>query len=166
MSSVQSMLAIAGMVILALISLRFNSTVLSTSNSQTENKVYLTAFSIADNLIEEIKGKSFDQTTIQFPTTNPLTLTPPSQLGPDFSGTDSAEVYPNYNDVDDYNGYKDTLTAPYFETYFRSCIVQYVNGSNPDDSSGTQTFYKRVIVTVSSPFLDHSISISSIFTLK
>lgn len=166
MSNVQSMLTIAGMVILALVSLRFNSTVLNTSDSQTENKVYLTAFSIADNLIEEIKGKSFDQTTTQFPTTNPLTLTDPSQLGPDYLGTDSAEVYPNFNDVDDYNGFKDTLTAPYFETYFRSCVVQYVSDSNPDDESSTQTFYKKVTVTVSSPYLSHSISISSIFTLK
>ena len=161
MSNVQSMLTIAGMVILALLSVRFNSTVMSTSTSQTENKVYLTAFSIADNLIEEIKGKSFDQTTVKFPTTNPASLTLPAYLGPD-----SGEVYPNYNDVDDYNGYQDTLTAPYFETYYRSCVVQYVYGDNPDDTSGIQTFYKKVTVTVSSPYLSHSVAISSIFTLK
>ncbi len=166
MSNVQSMLTIAGMVILALISLRFNSTALNTSDSQTENKVYLTAFSIADNIIEEIKGKSFDQTTIQFPTTNPASLTPPSSLGPDFLGTDSAEVYPNFNDVDDYNGFKDTITAPYFETYYISCSVQYVSASNPDQESSTQTFYKKATVTVTSPYISHDVSISSIFTLK
>ena len=161
MSNVQSMLTIAGMVILALISLRFNSTVLNTSESQTENKVYLTAFSIADNLIEEIKGKSFDQTTIQFPTTNPASLTPPASLGPD-----SGEAYPNYNDVDDYNGFKETITAPYFETYNVSCSVEYVNSNDPDVASSTQTFYKKVTVTVSSPFINHDVSIASIFTLK
>ena len=161
MSNVQTMLTIAGMVILALISLRFNSTVLNTSDSQTQNKIYLTAFSIADNLIEEIKGKSFDQTTLEFPTTNPASLTPPSLLGPD-----PGEVYPNFNDVDDYNGYQDTLTAPYFETYYISCSVNYVNSNDPDAVSSTQTFYKKVTVTVSSPFLSHNVSISSIFTLK
>lgn len=161
MSNVQTMLTIAGMVILALISLRFNSTVLNTSDSQTQDKIYLTAFSIADNLIEEIKGKSFDQTTIQFPTTNPASLTPPDELGPD-----SGEIYPNFNDVDDYNGFQDTLTAPYFETYYVSCSVYYVNSNNPDAVSSTQTFYKKVTVTVSSPYLSHDVSVSSIFTLK
>ncbi len=161
MSNVQTMLTIAGMVILALISLRFNSAVLNTSDSQTENKIYLTAFSIADNLIEEIKGKSFDQTTIEFPTTNPASLTPPSSLGPD-----SGEEYPDYNDVDDYNGFKDTLTAPYFETYYVNCSVYYVDSDDPDAASSTQTFYKKVTVTVSSPYLSHNVSVSSIFTLK
>ncbi len=161
MSNVQSMLTIGAMFLLAIISLRFNSAVTSTSNGETKNKVYLTAFSLADNLIEEIKGKSFDQTTINFPTTNPASLTAPAYLGPD-----SGEAYPYYNDVDDYNGFRDTVTAPYFETYYVSCSVQYVNSDDPDETSSTQTFYKKVTVSVSSPYLDHSVLLSSIFTLK
>ncbi|MCL5030339.1 MAG: hypothetical protein M1480_15115 [Bacteroidetes bacterium] len=166
MSNVQSMLTIGAMILLAIVSLRFNSAATSASNGETKNKVYLTAFSLADNLIEEIKGKSFDQTTINFPTTNPASLTPPSALGPDYLGTDSAEVYPKFNDVDDYNGFKDTVTAPYFETYYISCSVQYVSSDNPDAASSTQTFYKKATITVSSPYLDNSVSLSSIFTLK
>ena len=161
MSNVQSMLTIAAMILLAIISLRFNSAVTETSNAETNNKVYLTAFSLADNLIEEIKSKSFDQTTVNFPTTNPASLTPSDSLGPD-----SGEVYPYYNDIDDYNGFQDTITAPYFETYYVSCSVQYVSANDPDEVSSTQTFYKKVSVTVSSPFIDHSVYLSSIFTLK
>ncbi len=48
------------MMILALLSLNFNSAVFNTSTSDFENKVYLTAFSLAQNLLEEIKVKSFD----------------------------------------------------------------------------------------------------------
>ena len=155
------MLTIAAMILLAIISLRFNSAVTETSNAETNNKVYLTAFSLADNLIEEIKSKSFDQTTVNFPTTNPASLTPSDSLGPD-----SGEVYPYYNDIDDYNGFQDTITAPYFETYYVSCSVQYVSANDPDEVSSTQTFYKKVSVTVSSPFIDHSVYLSSIFTLK
>ncbi len=161
MNNVQSMLSTGAMILLAIISLRFNSAVVTTSNTELENKVYLTSFSLADNLIEEIKGKSFDQTTINFPTTNPASLTPTSSLGPD-----AGEVYPNFNDVDDYNGFQDTVTAPYFETYYLSCTVQYVNADNPDAVSSTQTFYKKVTVTVSSPFLRHDVTISSVYTLK
>ncbi len=161
MSGIQSILALGGMIILALISMRFNSSVMQTSSSDFENKVYMTSFSIADNLIEEIKSKSFDQATVNFPTTNTASLTPPADLGPD-----SGEVYPYYNDVDDYNGFKDTTAAPYFEKYYISCSVEYVTSSNPDVASPIQTFYKKVTVTVKSDYLSNPVSISSIYTLK
>ncbi len=155
------MLTVGAMLLLAIVSLNFNSTVLDTSTSDMQNKIYLTAFSISDNLIEEIKQKSFDEATIEFPTTNTASLTPPANLGPE-----AGETYPNYNDVDDYNGFADTITAPYFETYYVSCSVEYVDGDNPDVASTTQTFYKKVTVTVSSPYLKSPVSLSSIFTLK
>ena len=161
MSNFQSFLAMGAMMILAMLSLNFNSAVINTSTSDFENKVYLTAFSLSENLLEEIKEKSFDRATVQFPTSNPASLTPVDSLGPD-----SGEVYPYYNDVDDYNNFKDTVTAPYFETYYITCKVQYVNGNDPDVVSGTQTFHKKATVTVSSPFVQHSISLSAIYTLK
>ena len=161
MSGIQSILTMGGMIILALISLRFNAAVLQSSSADFNNKVYLTSFSIADNVIEEIKSKSFDQTTIKLPTTNPASLTPVANLGPD-----SGESYPNFNDVDDYNGFKDTTAAPYFETYYISCSVEYVTASNPDVASSVPTFFKRATVTVSSRYLSNPISISAIYTLK
>ena len=170
MSGIQSILTMGGMIILALISLRFNAAVLQSSSADFNNKVYLTSFSIADNIIEEIKSKSFDQTTIKLPTTNPASLTPVANLGPD-----SGESYPNFNDVDDYNGFKDTTAAPYFETYYISCskihnlessACKYVTASNPDVASSVPTFFKRATVTVSSRYLSNPISISAIYTLK
>jgi len=160
MSGIQSFLTMGGMIILALISLRFNAAVLQSSSADFNNKVYLTSFSIADNMIEEIKSKSFDQTTINLPTTNPASLTPVASLGPE-----SGEIYPNFNDVDDYKGFTETTAAPYFETYYVSCSVEYVTASNPDVASSIPTFYKKVTVTVSSPYLRSPVSISSIYTL-
>ncbi|HUX59899.1 MAG: hypothetical protein ACYC49_10570 [Ignavibacteriaceae bacterium] len=161
MSNVQSMLAIGAMIILSFISLSFNSAVLNTSTIDFQNKVSLTAISLADNMLEEIKSKSFDQATLQFPTNNLASLTPPSSLGPE-----AGEVYPNFNDVDDYNGFIDTVAAPYFETYYLSCKVEYVSGNSPDVVSSVQTFDKRVTVTVTSPYLKNNISIAEIFTLR
>ena len=161
MSNIQSMLAIGAMIILSFISLSFNSAVLNTSTTDLHSKVALTAISLADNLLEEIKSKSFDQATVQFPTCNLSSLTPPSSLGPE-----AGEVYPNFNDVDDYNGFCDTVAAPYFESYYVSCKVEYVSGDSPDVVSNVQTFDKRAIVTVTSPYLNNSISLSEIFTLR
>ncbi len=161
MSNIQTFLTIGAMMLLALVALRFNSAMITSQNSDLSNKVYLTAFSLADNIIEEAKVKSFDETTINFPTTNPSTLS--SVMGPD-----GGEKYPNFNDVDDFSGFKDTVTAPYFEKYFINCYVHYVSAANQDQISATKTFYKKLVVTVRSHYLasPDSVSLSYIFTLK
>ncbi|OIP56059.1 MAG: hypothetical protein AUK34_12030 [Ignavibacteria bacterium CG2_30_36_16] len=161
MSTVQSMLTIAALVFLSLASLQFNRTALHTQTAEIENKVYLTAFSLADDMIEEIKVKGFDETTVPFPTNITTNLTSLANLGPD-----AGETYGSYDDVDDYNGYEKLISAPHAEDYFISVTVKYVDGDDPDTFSTVQTFYKKVLVTVSSPFMNYPVKLSFIFTLK
>jgi hypothetical protein len=144
-----------------MISLRFNSSALENATVEVENKVYLTAFSLADDLIEEIKQKAFDAATVKFPTTNPSDLTPANSLGHGYW-----EVYPNYNDIDDYNGFTKTISVPHAENYNVSCQVCYVSETNPNTKVMTQTFYKKTEVTVTSPYLKNPVKLSFIFTLK
>ena len=161
MNTGQSLLSIGALLMFSLVSLNFNSTVLQNTTVEVENKVYLTAFSLADDLIEEIKQKAFDAATIDFPTTNPESLTGPYNLGHGYW-----EEYPNYNDIDDFNGFVKEVSAPHAENYEVSCIVRYVDGDNPDNVVWNQTFYKKVIVNVSSPFLRNPVQLSQIFTHK
>lgn len=159
--SVQTFLTIGALALLALTSLRFNSVALENTTVEVENKVYLTAFSLADDLIEEIKQKAFDAATVNFPTTNPKSLTPYYSLGPS-----STEKYPYYNDVDDFNNFIREVDAPHVENYSVSCKVFYVDGDNPDIQTNYQTFYKKAEVTVSSEYMRGDIKLSFIFTLK
>ena len=73
-SSVQSMLSLGALMIFSLISLRFDSAVLQNVEVEVENKVYLTAFSLADDLLEEIKQRAFDQKTVVFKSITPSAL--------------------------------------------------------------------------------------------
>jgi hypothetical protein len=159
MQNIQSYLTIGGLLLFSLTSLRFNNAILNTSTADIQNKIYLTAFSLGDDLIEEIKAKSFDQNTVQFPINSPSGLS--QTLGPD-----AGEVYPNFNDVDDYNGYSRTISAPNAENYVVSCVVQYEQSTNQDAVSSSPTFFKKVIVTVTSPYMQPSITLSYVFTLK
>ena len=159
MQNIQSYLTVGGLLLFSLTSLRFNNAILDTSTADMQNKVYLTAFSLADDLIEEIKVKSFDQNTIDFPTNNPSDLTQNLGHGP-------SEVYPNFNDVDDFNGYTRYVDQPHAEGYVVSCVVQYVKANDPDAVSSSQTFFKKATVTVTSPYMDHAVVLSFIFTLK
>ena len=161
MSNVQSMLTMFGMTLLSLTSLRFNSSVMERTTQEVENKVYLTAFSLADDLIEEIKTKSFDEKTKQFPTTNAANLTPAASLG-----YESGESYLSFDDIDDFNGYSRPVNAPHAENYLVTSKIEYVDGLNPDNVSSVPTFYKRVTSTVTSPYLRYPVNLSFIFTLK
>jgi hypothetical protein len=161
MANSQSLLSLGALLILSLASLRFNSSVLENTSIEIENKVYLTAFSLADDLIEEIKQKAFDAATVDFPTTDPSILTSPSDLG-----HGSWEVYPNYNDVDDFNGYSRHVSAPHAENYLVSCEVFYVSESDQNVKVMTQTFYKKVQVTVTSPYFRLPVEISFTITHK
>jgi hypothetical protein len=160
MNSVQSMLTMGALVLLSLSSLRFNNSVLENSTAQVENKIYLTAFSLADDMIETIKQRSFDEATVKFPT-GLANLTPADNLGPE-----SGETYQTFNDIDDYNFYKKTVNAPHAEDYGIICRVFYVDGSNPDNEINTQSYYKKVTVTVTSPFMREEVNLSFVFTLK
>jgi hypothetical protein len=160
MNSVQSMLTMGALVLLSLSSLRFNTSVLENSTAQIENKVCLTAFSLADDMIETIKQRSFDEATTEFPT-GLANLTPADKLGPE-----SGETYQTFNDIDDYNLYHKTVSAPHAENYGVLCQVCYVDGDNPDNEISTQSYYKKVTVIVSSPYMKNDISLSFIFTLK
>lgn len=160
MTNIQSILTIGSLALLGIISLNFNNNALENTTAEIENKVYLTAFSLADDLIEEIKLKSFDEKTIDFPSVNRTTLTQGSNFGPD------GEAYPFYDDVDDYDGYNSVANAPHAESYNIHCDVNYVSETDPTSPSNTQTFHKRVDVTVTSPYLRHSINLNFVFTHK
>lgn len=159
MSGVQSLLAIGAIFLFALVSLKFNNSVVQNISIEVENKVYLTAFSLADDMIEEIKQKAFDERTIDFITPNASQLTLPL-------GYESGEVWPNFNDVDDYEGYHRTVGLPYVETYDINVHVFYVERDNPDVESATQTFCKKVEVTVTSKYMTLPVVLSFIFTMK
>ena len=161
MVPIQTVLTMGAMMLFSFSSLRFNSIMLQNSTLETENKVYLTAFSLADDMIEEIKNKNFDEATLLYPTTATAVLTKADSLGPEHG-----EIYPNYDDIDDYNNYSKLISAPHAEDYTVSCKVFYVDGNNPDNMVTTQTFYKKVTVTVSSPFLRNNVNLSYVFTLK
>lgn len=144
------------LVIFSIISLLFNSSVLQNSTIEIEDKVYLTAFSLADDLIEEMKQKAFDEKTVDFQAIKKTQLSL-------ILGKDGAEAWPNFNDVDDYKGYTKLVDAPHAEGYTITCDVNYCNGSG--NIQPAQDYYKKVTITVSSDYLRDPFQMYFIFSL-
>jgi len=159
--NINTMLAMGALVIFSMISLNFNEVVMQNLTNEIDNKVFLTAFSLADDLIEEIKQRPFDEKTIVFSAINREQLTASNSLG-----TDSGEVFVNqFDDIDDYKGYTKNISLPHAENYTVSANVYYVQENNQDQISTLQTFYKRVDIKVESPFMSSDVVLSFIFTL-
>ncbi len=159
-SNIQSMLSLGALMIFGIISLRFDSAVLQNTEVEVENKVYLTAFSLADDLLEEIKQRAFDEQTVVFKSITTAALTPAQSLG-----KESGEVWPNFNDIDDYNNYSKPVSLPHAENYTVICKIHYASESDQNVISTSQTYYKRVEITVNSPYLSNELKMYYIFTL-
>lgn len=157
-----SFLSIGAMALLALISLRFNATLLENRTTEIENKVYLTAFSLADDLIEEIKQKAFDEQTVEWKAIATEQLSTAESFGVFDPGEYSVN---DFDDIDDYNRYGKEVSLPHVENYNITSTVDYVSATDQDEVSNTQTYFKRVTVKVTSPYLSHSVKLSFVFTL-
>ena len=155
-------LSIGSIVLLALISLRFNTTVLQNRTTEIENKVYLTAFSLADDLIEEIKQKAFDEETVEWRSIKADNLSSEETFGCSDPGEYSVC---DFDDIDDYNNYNKEVSLPHAENYTIISTVDYVSADDQNIKSTSQTFFKRVSVVVSSPYLSYPVNVSYIFTL-
>jgi prepilin-type N-terminal cleavage/methylation domain-containing protein len=98
---------------------------------------------LVGELMEQVRSKRYDERTVKVGNNWSTTL-----------GVDSGETLGNadtYDDVDDFNGFTETLSAPY-AGFSRSVTVGYVNASNLNtivvNPSPTPEFKKvTVIVT-------------------
>ena len=161
MSGIQSLLAIGAIWLFALVTINFNSSVVHNISIEVENKVYLDAFSLADEMIEEIKQKTFEDTTgtWDYP-----------KIEDDLESIFSEEGNNRdlFDDVDDYNGFTEIVGLPYVENFRRTVSVKFANPNDFSDTTfASKSYYKRVDVRVESVenYLTNPVHLSFIFAL-
>ena len=100
------------------------------------------AISLAKSYLEEARAKPFfDESLNGGSPAVPAGFTDPGLLGPE------GEVHPNFNDVDDFNGYTTIDTAR--SDFSISIEVGYVDGPNWGNFVNYKTRFKTMKVTVS-----------------
>ena len=163
MSGIQSLLAIGAVWLFALVTINFNSTVVHNISIEVENKAYLDAFSLADDMIEEIKQKAFDEIVVD----SFYTIYPDDLSEILVNGGEEGTNRKLFDDIDDYNGLIDTVGLPYFDEFKRTVTVSYADTVNFNGNYGSKTFYKRVDVKVESQenYLTNPVNLSFIFSL-
>lgn len=163
--NINSTLTLGAAVLLSLLILNVNKNILISDETMQDSKLGLLAVSLATSLVEEATRKAFDKATTDTTFVSDSTLlTPVAQLGPDGS-----EVYPNYDDFDDFNGYTRTVSNIPSAVFNLACKVVYVNPDSPsglDSKSNARTWHKKITVTVTSPSMNDTLQVSTLDTVR
>jgi MSHA pilin protein MshD len=157
MSSGHMLLSMGAMMLLSTILLRLNSNILNTTSTLDETKFGILATSLGTSIIEEANSKAFDLVTDGDAVSDVNSLTDPNGLGPA-----SGEVYPFFNDFDDFNGLSKIISTMPSAVFKESCAVHYVSAMDPSIIVNTKTWHKRIDVFITSPSIRDTVKLSSV----
>jgi hypothetical protein len=143
---------IAAVLVFGLFANTINRSMVNTTEMTVESEVEYNGISMAQSIIEEARVRVFDK-RINYNLERlrdsriPAAQIPSAFTAPDSLGADSGEVYPNFNDFDDYNGLNITRATGY-GTYTITAVVFYVQAGSPTVNANAKTSHKRLQVTV------------------
>lgn len=159
MNTGQTIITLGAMYLLAVLVLQTNKNFMMTEDVMMNSKFGVLAVSLGTSLIEEASSKAFDSYTDTTAITNVNLLTAANGLGPK-----DGEVYPNFNDFDDFNNYSRIDTTMPSAPFKLKCSVVYINPANPEVPVNYRTWHKKIMVTVTSKFMPDTIRLSSIYS--
>jgi|YelNatPaOPRAMG01_1025707.scaffolds.fasta_scaffold01686_13 hypothetical protein len=167
MNTGQSLITILAMLLLSILILRVNNVYLNTGSALSYSKLEIIATSLASSRLDEICTKAYDENSVSAAINDSSKFTSPSKLGPE-----SGEVYPDFDDVDDYNKFSindsvKLLSNNPAEVFRDSCIVQYVAISGGKDFvTNYQTWNKKITVMVwdKNKSMPDTVTLSRIFS--
>ncbi len=159
MNTGQMMLTIGAMILLSTLMLRINTSNLQTDSVRAEAQYGVIATSIITSIMEKAKSLAFDTKTDTNNVTSTIDLTPALNLGPGFG-----ETYDTFNDFDDFDGYTKVDSSMPSAVFDISCEVFYIHKTNLKAKYHSRTWHKKIVVQVSSKFMQDTIKQSSIYS--
>ena len=160
MARTEIVLTIVGIVILGTLAIIFRDILLDDDNNETEAEYQIMAYDLLDKFIDQVASKSFDEASVnRRPRDIPGSFTSPSNLGPE-----ADEIYPNFNDVDDYHDFSFTDTTSGGMDYTIKVDIGYVTFDDTKLFLTTQSNMKRMNVSIISTSLPNEIRMSRIFS--
>ena len=135
-----------------------NRFIVSQNNEMLEHEFEYFAASQAQTYIEEAKNMAYDENVINnTPLSLPTGFTSAGSLGPN-----GGETYADYDDVDDFDGFSETINSGRGD-FVVEIVVAYVDPVDPDNTTTTKKYCKKMTVTVTNDMLDHPVILSQVF---
>ncbi|MBE0643622.1 MAG: hypothetical protein IH600_06045 [Bacteroidetes bacterium] len=148
------MLVLGAMVLLSILALNINRATLFSDEQMAQSEYIIAATAVGQTLISEAASKPFDVATVTNEKAPLTSFTAPSGLG-----RLTSEVYPDFNDFDDYHRLTVNVSTPRAGTFRLSCLVDYVDPATPNKTSSICTRTKRLRVTVDSDLLETPVNL-------
>src|SRR4030065_494265 len=157
MNTGQMLLTVGALILLSSIIFRFNRAVMTSDEVMYNSKFNVLAASLCTSLIEEARGKAFDQETDSAAVTKVDQLS--TTLGPDFG-----ETYETFNDFDDFNGFVKVDSTMPSAVFYVTSKVSYVEANNILNILTKRSWHKMITVTVMSSSMKDPVQMSSTFS--
>ncbi len=155
---------ICAVLVFGLFANTINRSMVNTTEMTVESEIEYNGISMAQSIIEEARVRVFDK-RITYPLDRlrdpriPVAQIPTAFTAPDSLGPDPGEIYPNFNDFDDYRGLNITRATGY-GTYTLTATVFYVTTANQTVNANAKTSHKRLQVTVNHPDMRGPVTLS------
>jgi hypothetical protein len=187
MGSGQTMLTIAFFVLVTVVVMNANKMLIDSELSYYEQGALEEGSNFANALLSEIVTKKFDSQMNSYPSSyyiptnmfdapssmgagaaaiNRINPTVGGKLVPDvapYKSIKGSDATYDFDDVDDYNNYERTVNSQDIIGLHLVVKVYYVRKSNTAVAATSQTYYKRIDVTVDHPrYLQRKITVSAI----
>lgn len=167
MNTGQTLLSLGAILLLSVLIIRINSVTIETQEDHINTRLGVVAISFANTYIDVIKSKAFDEVVMD--TTKSQIVLSDLTYPP---GKESGEVFPNFDDVDDYNFSGTILTdtttlvnpsdpSKYTPLYYTSSVY-YVSFNNPNQPQMSRQWNKRIDVKVWAKEIKDTIKLSLI----
>jgi hypothetical protein len=171
----QMLLVVGALTLLSALSLSVNSSILNAYVVSYDSEATIDAVSIGQAMIDEILTQAFDSVTVSSQSIlTPSLCTPAARLGADidsektlnYADTLQYKSQAIFNDIDDYNRYTRIVKAPRLGNFTVTDSVYYVQDTNLDAYSATQTWYKKIVVTIKHPNLYKPLVMKSLVVFR
>ena len=160
MTRTVKLVTIAAIVILGTLTIIFRDILSHVDKYDKEAEYKIMAYDLLDKFIDQVALKSFDEASVDGrPNGIPGSFTTPSNLGPE-----ADEIYPNFDDVDDYHNFSFTDTTSSGMDYTIKVELGYVTFDDTENFSSTQSIMKRMNVSIISTSIPDEMHLSRIFS--
>ncbi len=152
----QTIMGLLGLMIAMLLSLNVQRASLTAKAQVIDNEMETIASGVALEVLDYVGSKPFDAATALAEVEDESELTAlPFSTGMSYEEAD---------DIDDFHQIQ-TYTFPEFDFDFEIDItVEYVDENDPEVVATSQTFAKKVTVTINNEYLESPVQLSQIYT--
>ncbi|SRR5690606_10858471 len=148
MSGTQMMLVIGGIALFSMLLINVHKSVLNSEEQQISAEYISIATTVAQDMLEEVSNKNFDEATLNNADYDASLITAPASLGPE-----TGESLTTYDDVDDYNSYTRTVSTLRGGDFSVKVTVNYVDDDDYENDLSVKSRTKKIDVAVYNPYL-------------